>query len=66
MTESKEREAYRKACRHYGVDGMCWKRSSLQEFFDEAGMLIFKGHVNLDCDCECARMRRFDKQHKQN
>lgn len=62
--ETKEREAYRMRCKHYGVDGMCWKRSSLQEFYDEAGKLIFKGHVNLDCDCDCARMRRYDKLSK--
>lgn len=63
--ESKEREAYRKACIWYGSDGMCWKRSSMQEFYDEAGEPIFKGHVNLDCDCDCARMRRFDKRKKE-
>lgn len=62
VMESREREAYRRACRWHGIDGMCWKRGAIQEFYGEAGKLIFKGHVNLDCDCKCARMRRYDKR----
>ena len=60
MTESKERESYRKACRHYGVVGGCYERS--RTFSNERVTIA----VELDCtpDCGCARMRRYDKRKK--
>lgn len=55
--ESKEREAYRMKCRYYGVNGNCYKQSS--------SVLIYGYYVAVDIsctpNCDCARMRRFDK-----
>lgn len=67
VTESKEREAYRKACRHYGTDGACWKMShSLGQWY---GIVFapFVGHITTCCtpNCDCARMRRYDKRKKE-
>lgn len=57
MTESKEREAYRKKCRHYGVEGNCRGLSKC-------------GHgcaydVMCSEDAQCRRMKRYDKEHKE-
>ena len=57
MTETKEREAYRKACRHYGVEGNCRGLSRC-------------GHgCAYDVMCsetaQCRRMKRYDKMNKE-
>ena len=63
--ESKEREAYRKACRHYGADDNCLsgKRMSADGY---THISLLKAHVQIACtpDCGCARMRRYDKLNK--
>lgn len=67
MNESKEREAYRKACRYYGVDGSCYNYSTVL-YSGCVCYQIERGHVSIICtpDCDCARMRRYDKLHKLN
>ena len=57
MTETKEREAYRKACRHYGVDGNCHKQSHAERIYG----YYFAVDVACTPDCGCARMKRYDK-----
>lgn len=64
--ESKEREAYRMKCKHYGTDGVCWEQPhSLGQWY---GIVFapFVGHITKCCtpDCDCARMRRYDKRNK--
>lgn len=56
--ETKEREAYRKACRHYGVEGNCHKQSHAERIYG------YYFAVDIACapDCGCARMKRFDKK----
>lgn len=62
MTESKEREAYRMKCKHYGCEGNCGKRSYVKRInaFTSAGILFY-----CTPDCDCARMRRYDKRMKE-
>ena len=63
--ESKEREAYRKACRHYGINDNCIKQSSpIQPYF--MSFVLWTGHISVACtpDCDCTRMRRYDKRTK--
>lgn len=59
--ESKEREAYRKKCKHYGADGVCCEQS---HYYCKGEATIA---VDIACtpDCNCARMKRFDKRKKQ-
>lgn len=61
MNESREREAYRMGCRHYGADGGCRDKSRRG---DKTGMVVA---VDFSCtpDCDCTRMKRFDKRKKQ-
>lgn len=61
MTESKEREAYRKACRYYGVLGGCHAKSKC-----ETAYFGIQWSTDILCtpDCDCARMRRYDKMKK--
>lgn len=59
--ESKEREAYRKACRHYSdVSDLCCCKS---HYYSKGGLTIA---VDIACtlDCDCARMKRYDKRKK--
>lgn len=64
--ESPAREAYRKMCRHYGVDGVCWKLShSLGQWY---GIVFVPncGHISITCtpDCNCVRMKKYDEMNK--
>ncbi len=61
MTESNEREAYRKRCKHYGVDGGCRKQSHAERIYG----YYFAVDIACTPDCKCARMKRFDKRKKQ-
>lgn len=66
MTESKEREAYRMKCKYHGVNDNCIKQSSpIQPYF--MSFVLWTGHMSVACtpDCDCARMRRYDKRKKQ-
>lgn len=62
MTESKEREAYRMACKYYGCEGNCGKRSYVKRInaLNSIGIVIL-----CTPDCGCARMKRFDKRKKE-
>lgn len=60
MTESKEREAYRKACRHYGVEQHCYKQS---RYWFDCG-IAYAHDILCTPDCDCARMIRYDKRKK--
>lgn len=59
--ETEEREAYRKACKHYGVEGDCHKQSHAEHIYG----YYFAVDVACTPDCDCARMRRYDKRKKQ-
>lgn len=63
---SKEREAYRMKCKHYGADGNCLsgKRMSADGY---THISLLKAHVQIACtpDCDCARMKRWDKLNKE-
>ncbi len=59
--ESYERKAFRQACKWYGVEGNCHKQS-------HAGHIHgYYLAVDIVCtpNCDCARMRRYDKRKKQ-
>lgn len=58
MTESKEREAYRQACRHYGIEGNFYKQSHAERIYG----YCFAVDIACTPDCGCARMKRFDKR----
>ena len=60
MTETKEREAYRKRCRHYGAEGDCHKQSHAERIYG----YYFAVDIACTPDCDCARMKRFDKRKK--
>ena len=64
--ESKEREAYRKRCKHYGVDGNCREQSIMRELYTTHGELFCRKPLLISCapDCNCARMKRYDKMNK--
>lgn len=52
MTESRERELYRKECKHYGCEGHCYKLSGGSNGW----------HVSISCtpSAKCPRMKRYD------
>lgn len=59
--ESKEREAYRMKCKHYGVlSGLCCKKSH----YYSKGALTIALDISCTPDCDCARMKRYDKRKK--
>ena len=59
MTESKEREAYRRACKHYSEpSGHCLKESYAERIYG----YYFAVDVACTPDCGCARMKRYDKR----
>lgn len=60
--ETKEREAYRMACRHYGVEDSCHKQSHAERIYG----YYFAVDVACTPDCGCARMKRYDKRKKQD
>ena len=63
--ETKEREAYRMACKYRGVNDNCIKRSSpIRPYF--MSFVLWTGHTFVACtpDCGCARMKRYDKLNK--
>ena len=57
MTETKEREAHRKACRHYGVEGFCRGLSKCGHGYSYDVMCSEKA--------QWRRMKRYDKEHKE-
>lgn len=63
--ESPAREAYRKKCRYYGADGNCLsgKRVSADGY---THISLLKSHIQIACtpDCNCTRMKRYDKMNK--
>lgn len=59
--ESKEREAYRMKCRYYGVEGNCHKQSHAERIYG----YYFAIDIACTPDCDCARMKRFDKRKKE-
>ena len=63
--ESPAREEYRKRCKHYGVDGNCLsgKRVSADGY---THISLLKAHIQIACtpDCNCTRMKRYDKMNK--
>lgn len=61
VTESKEREAYRMRCKWHGVlSGLCCKKSH----YYSKGALTVAYDIYCTPDCDCERMRRFDKRKK--
>lgn len=60
-TESPAREAYRMRCKHYGVDGGCRKQSHAKRIYG----YYFAVDIACTPDCNCARMKRYDKQHNE-
>ena len=65
--ESKEREAYRMKCKHYGTDGVCWKLSHSLGQWHGIVFAPLVGHITMRCtpDCGCERMKRWDKMNKE-
>lgn len=65
MTESNEREAYRKRCKHYGVDGNCLSGKRVSAY-GYTHISLLKAHIQIACtpDCNCTRMKRYDKMNK--
>lgn len=66
MTESKEREAYRKACRHYNyASDHCSKLSHGRKRFN-LPYAPYVEFVDFVCtpDCKCERMMVWDKMNK--
>lgn len=61
MTEIPNREAYRKACKHYGVEGGCGKKSYAERIYG----YYFAVDIACTPGCDCARMKRYDKRKKQ-
>ena len=63
--ESKEREAYRMRCKHYGVEGNCLSRKRVSDD-GYTHISLLKAHIQIACtpDCNCARMKRYDKMNK--
>lgn len=60
--ESKEREAYRMKCEHRGIlSGLCCKKSH----YYSRGVLTVAVDIACTPDCNCLRMKRFDKQKKE-
>ena len=71
MIETKEREAYRMRCKHYSeLSGHCYKQSGeigrRMEFVNGKFMWVASGFIDIYCtpDCNCARMKRYDKLNK--
>lgn len=62
MTETKQREAHRMACKHYGkASGLCCDKSH----YYSKGILTIAVEITCTPDCDCARMRRYDKMKNQ-
>ena len=53
--EPQERYLYRIGCKHYGMEGICFKHS---------GYLNKTTHITLQCDGNCRRMKNYDKKHE--
>nr|DAQ74139.1 MAG TPA: hypothetical protein [Caudoviricetes sp.] len=71
MTESKERKAYRMKCKHYAeISGHCYKQSGelgrKLVMVDGQFRWVSIGFIDVLCtaDCDCPRMRRYDKKIK--
>lgn len=64
--ESSAREAYRKKCKHYGVEGNRRKRSLNITAYGPIWGTTMKMYAVVNCapDCNCARMKRYDKMNK--
>ena len=66
MTETKEREVYRKACRHYNyASDHCSKLSHGRKRFN-LPYAPYVEFVDFVCTpyCKCERMRMWDKMNK--
>lgn len=50
-----EREIYRSKCKHLGVEDMCYLHSGGNGYF----------HISMGCDCNCRRMKNYDKKRKE-
>lgn len=61
MTETKEREAHRMRCKHYGVEGNCYKQSHAERIYG----YYFAVDVACTPECKCERMRMWDKMNKE-
>lgn len=65
--ETNEREAYRMRCKYYSdVSGHCRKQSGPCMPLYGFPYAPNTAYIDINCtpDCDCARMRRWDKQHK--
>lgn len=64
--ESPAREVYRKRCKHYGVEGNCRKRSLNISAYEPIWDTTMKMYAVVNCtpDCNCARLKRYDKMKK--
>lgn len=69
MKETFEREEYRMRCKHYAVlSGHCRKQSG--SFGKQYPGFLYSrpiGFIDINCtpDTNCARMKRYDKLHKE-
>ena len=48
------RENYRMKCKHLGMEDMCFLHSGGNEYF----------HITMACNCNCRRMKNYDRKHK--
>lgn len=56
MTEAEsERELYRIKCKHLGMEDMCFAHNG----WSTNNMM----HITLACDCNCRRMKNYDRKH---
>lgn len=58
MTEQEQkREMYRRGCEHLLMEDMCSLHSGSGRSL--TGVYI---HITMGCDCNCPRMKRYDKR----
>lgn len=50
-----DREMYRIKCKHLSMEEMCYAHSG----WSTNGMM----HITMSCDCNCRRMKNYDKKH---
>ena len=61
MTEQEiDREMYRLKCKHLGYEDMCYAHSG--SGMSPTGVFM---HITMGCDCNCPRMKRYDKKQQQ-
>lgn len=49
-----ERENYRMKCKHLGMEDMCFLHSGGNGY----------SHITMACNCNCRRMKNYDRKHK--